>query len=58
MIDLPNQSPTLTPEQQRIKICTACVENIEEPIPHCQLCDKPLSLLTSDMQETCPLNKW
>lgn len=58
MIDLPNQPIPLTPEQQRIKICIECVEITQDPIPHCQACDKPISLLTSDMQEACPLNKW
>ena len=58
MIDLPNQPIPETWEQKRIKQCIVCSENVELPIPKCQLADKPLSLLTSDQQETCPLNKW
>ena len=56
MIDLPDTP--LTYEQKRIAICIACIEKVSEPIPHCQVCDKPISLLTSDEQEVCPLNKW
>ena len=56
MIDLPDTPISL--EKQRIKICTACLEKQDEPIPLCKVCDKPLSLLTSDKEQSCPLNKW
>lgn len=51
---------TIDPIEQdkRINICIACVNNISEPVPHCQLCNKPISMLTSEQNETCPLNKW
>ena len=51
-----NIDPTV--QQHRISVCVSCVENTQEPTPHCQACDKPISLLTSEEQETCPLNKW
>jgi hypothetical protein len=45
-------------QEHRIDICIACVENTQEPVPHCQQCNKPISLLTSEETETCPLDKW
>jgi hypothetical protein len=42
----------------RISFCTTCEENIELPYPKCRLNDIPLSVQTSEEQETCPLNKW
>lgn len=50
----------IDPETQQIRIsfCTVCEENIELPYPKCSLNDKPLSVQTSEEQETCPLNKW
>ncbi len=50
----------IDPETQQIRIsfCTVCEENIELPYPKCSLNDKPLSVQTSEEQETCPLGKW
>lgn len=50
----------IDPETQQIRIsfCTVCEENIEFPYPKCSLNDKPLSVQTSEEQETCPLGKW
>ena len=50
----------IDPETQliRISFCTTCEENVELPVPHCRLNDIPLSVQTSEEQETCPLNKW
>jgi hypothetical protein len=45
-------------QDHRISICIQCANNIQEPSPHCQACDKPISLLTSEEQEVCPLSKW
>lgn len=50
----------ISPEQQQIRIsfCTVCEENIESPYPKCRLNNIPLSVQTSQEEETCPLNKW
>ena len=45
-------------QDKRISICIVCQNNIPEPVPHCQLCGIPVSKLTSEQQEVCPLNKW
>lgn len=45
-------------QQERISICIMCDQNIQEPWPHCALNNIPISIQTSDEQETCPLNKW
>lgn len=42
----------------RISICVVCENNITDPSPTCQLCNKNISVLTSEEQEVCPLNKW
>jgi hypothetical protein len=57
MSDLHNNIDPAT-QQERISICIMCVENIQEPWPHCALNNIPISILTSEEQETCPLNKW
>jgi len=45
-------------QDNRIIICIDCENKISESVPHCQLCNKPISMLTSEQNETCPLNKW
>lgn len=45
-------------QQNRISICMICEENEKEPIPQCKACDKSISLLTSEIQQECPLEKW
>lgn len=45
-------------QQNRISICMICEENNEELVPHCKKCDKSISLLTSDKEQKCPLQKW
>jgi hypothetical protein len=45
-------------QEHRISICIPCNQNTQEPVPHCQACDIPISKLTSENQEVCPLNKW
>ena len=47
-----------TEQAKRISICVACENNIPEPSPRCQLCNQNISVLTSEQQEVCPLNKW
>ena len=50
----------IDPETQQIRIsfCTVCEEQIDLPYPKCGSNDIPLSILTSNEEETCPLNKW
>lgn len=45
-------------QDNRIIICIDCENKISESVPHCQLCNKPISMLTSEQNEICPLNKW
>lgn len=45
-------------QQERISICIICEENEKEPIPQCKTCDKSISLLTSEVEQECPLEKW
>ena len=47
-----------TTQQHRMFVCGGCEENEEFPYPKCVLNDIPISILTSEEQETCPLNKW
>jgi hypothetical protein len=45
-------------QQHRIEVCCACAKNVQMPWPHCAINDIPISVLTSEEQETCPLDKW
>lgn len=54
-MNLENTNPIT---EHRISICMTCNENQLNQVPLCILCNKTISLLTSDEQETCPLNKW
>lgn len=51
-----NIDPTV--KEHRIQECVNCQEFNNNIIPHCQLANKPISQLTSEEQQTCPLNKW
>jgi len=51
-----NIDPTI--QDHRISICIVCEYNVTDPIPECNQCNIPISKLTSEEQESCPLNKW
>lgn len=57
MIPLGNNIDPAT-QAIRISFCTVCEENIELPYPKCRLNNIALSQQTSEVKETCPLNKW
>lgn len=45
-------------QEKRISICIECQYNVCNNIPLCTQCNIPISKLTSEQNETCPLNKW
>lgn len=45
-------------QDHRISICIMCEGNVLETYPKCNACNLPISQLTSDREEVCPLNKW
>jgi len=50
----------MTEEQKinRINICMECPNNQLVDVPMCVVCEKSVSVLTSDDEQTCPEDKW
>lgn len=42
----------------RINICMQCINNELVDVPTCVVCEKSISVLTSDEDQTCPEDNW